>query len=167
MVAITDAIAIVACGIAVATDLRNRRIPNALTISAALSALVLHAVFGAIAGEPVRWLASALAGAAVGGVVFGVPAAWGLVGMGDVKLAIAIGALLRWPLALSFTLDAAIAGGIVALAYAIRSGRTRAVARNLLARDATRLHRMPYALALALGCAWAVATRYVEALRWI
>jgi hypothetical protein len=27
------------------------------------------------------------------------------------------------------------------------------------------LHRMPYGLAIAIGCAWAVASRHIEALR--
>jgi hypothetical protein len=42
------------------------------------------------------------------------------------------------------------------------------VARNLTRIGAAtrdrELHRMPYALAIALGCAWAIASRYLPAL---
>jgi prepilin peptidase CpaA len=151
MTAIADAAALVACAIAVATDLRARRIPNWLTVAAIGLGFALGVALG-----PGAFLA-AVAGAALGLFVFGVPAAFGLVGMGDVKLVIALGALLRWPLALPLVLYIALAGGAVALSYAVG---------HLLARTwHTHTHRMPYALALALGCVWAVASRYIDALR--
>lgn len=151
LAAIADTAALVACAIAVATDLRARRIPNWLTVAA----IGLGLGLGLAAGTGT--LVAALAGAALGLVVFGLPAAFGLVGMGDVKLVIALGALLRWPLALPLVLYSALAGGAVALAYAIGHG----IARTWH----TQPHRMPYGLALALGCVWAVASRYVDALR--
>src|SRR5512139_2113923 len=98
LAAIADTAALVACAIAVATDLRARRIPNWLTVAA----IGLGLGLGLAAGTGT--LVAALAGAALGLVVFGVPAAFGLVGMGDVKLVIALGALLRWPLALPLVL---------------------------------------------------------------
>lgn len=151
LIAIADAVAVAACAIAVATDLRARRVPNWLTFAAVGLGFALGLGLG-----PGAFLA-ALAGAALGLVVFGVPAAFGLVGMGDVKLVIALGALLRWPLALPLVLYIALAGGAVALAYAIRHALQRTWR--------TGTHRMPYALALALGCVWAVASRYVDAIR--
>jgi Flp pilus assembly protein protease CpaA len=65
-------------------------------------------------------------------------------------------------------LYAVLAGGLLALAYAARRRRLGAVARNLTRLGAATqergLHRMPYALAIALGCAWAIASRYLPAL---
>jgi prepilin peptidase CpaA len=169
-IVIPDAIALVVCGIAVATDLRRHRIPNQLTFAGAACGLARNLTFGAVSGGPaggLQWLLASAAGAALGLVVFGLPAALGLVGMGDVKLVVAIGALVRWPLALPLALYIALAGGVLALGYAARGGRARAVARNLrsLGTREAALHRMPYGLAIAIGCAAAVASRYVEALR--
>ena len=171
LVSIPDAVALVVCAIAAAIDLRTRRIPNRLTFPAIGGGLALCAAIGLGVGGPlggVWWLLSALGGATIGLVVFGVPAALGLVGMGDVKLAIALGALLRWPLALPLMLYVAIAGGALAIAYAVRRGRARTVARNVLQLGSTSqaaLHRMPYGLAIAIGCAWAIASRHVPSLR--
>lgn len=154
---IPDALAVAVCVVAVVTDLRDLRIPNRLTIPALIAGLVLNAVLGGLSS-----LLLASVGAVVGLFVFGVPAAFGLIGMGDVKLAIALGALVRWPLALPLALYAAIAGGVLAIAYAVYRGRLRAVARNItrLGR-ANELHRMPYALAIAAGCVIAIASRHL------
>jgi hypothetical protein len=47
-------------------------------------------------------------------------------------------------------------------------GRIGAVGRNMMSLGTTHraaLHRRPYVLAIAIGCAWAVASRHIEALR--
>lgn len=153
VVAIIDGVALVVCGIAAAIDLRQRRIPNWLTGSAALCGLVLNAGLGLVAGGSsvaIHALLGAIAGGLLGLVVWGAPAALDLFGMGDVKLVIAIGALVRWPLALQLALYTAVAGGLVALGYAARRPRDR---------------RMPYGLAILVGCVWAVASRHVAWLR--
>jgi hypothetical protein len=63
----------------------------------------------------------------------------------------------------------------VALVYALAHRRLGRVAGNLLRlgrralrrRDPTpELHRIPYAVAILLGTVWAVAGRYLPALRW-
>ena len=146
MAPLLDVIAILACAAAVVGDLRNRKIPNTLVVVAIACGLGASAMFGV---EP---LLGALAGGAVGFAVFGVPAAFGWVGMGDVKLAIAVGALLHWPLALAFVLYASVAGGVVSAIHGLRGGR----------RD-----QVPYGVAIALGCAWAVASRYIDVLRLV
>ena len=172
IVELADAGALVAAAIAVVTDARTRRIPNRLTFSAAAAGLVAVPALVLVLAGPgaaARAFATAAIGGLVGLLVFGVPGALGLVGMGDVKLATALGALVRWPVALAFVLYAALAGGAVALGHAIARGQVRAVGRNLLHARAPAgdAHRIPYALALALGCAWAIAARYVPALRLV
>lgn len=167
--AIADAAALLVCGLAATIDARTYRVPNWLTLPAAAAGLALNLVLGAVAGAPGTWLLAALGGAAAGLLTFGLLGAAGAVGMGDVKLIAAAGALVRWPLALPMLLYTALAGGVLALAIAVRRRRLGQVARNLGhlsdAGAAAALHRMPYALAIALGCAWAVASRTLPALR--
>lgn len=164
---IPDAIALAVCAAAVATDLRAPRIPNRITVPALIAGLTINAVLGGLLGGPSAAgyaLLFACGGALVGLVVFGVPAGFGLVGMGDVKLAMVVGALVRWPLAVPLALYAAIAGGMLAIGYAIHRGRVRAVAHNIATLGSTRraeLHRMPYALAIVVGCIIAVASRHL------
>lgn len=155
MFVILDILAVVVCAVAVVTDMRRMRIPNRLTFTAAGFGLALNAALGFItagASGAVHALIASILGAVLGLVVFGLPAAADLVGMGDVKLMIALGALVRWPLALPLALYVAVSGGLVALGYMILVGRGLS-------------HRMPYGLAIAIGCTWAVASRYVVALR--
>lgn len=129
-------IALVTCAFAVVTDVRGYRIPNRVIVPGLLAGLLLDPTPGAV-----------LAGA-IALVAFGVPAAFNKMGMGDVKLAVAVAMLLRWPLVLPFLLDTALAGGLVAVVFALLGRR-----------------RMPYALAIAAGCVAAIASRYVPALR--
>lgn len=169
LLVIPDAAALLACGVAATIDVRSYRVPNRLTLAAAAAGLAVNLALGAAAGAPGAWLLASLGGAAVGLVAFGLLGALGAVGMGDVKLVAAVGALVRWPLVLPMLLYTALAGGVLALAIALRRRRLGQVARNLgrlgEVRAAAALHRMPYALAIALGCAWAVASRYWPALR--
>src|SRR4051812_8704218 len=75
--------------LAIRTDVRSRRIPNALTGSAILLALAVHAMTGGVTG-----LGLAFAGAVVAGGILlpGWLAGW--MGAGDVKLMAAVGAWL-------------------------------------------------------------------------
>ena len=154
-IVIPDGVALVVCAIAVLTDMRRLRIPNRLTFTAAAFGFALNGVLGLVAGGAsgaLHALIGSLLGAALGLLVFGLPAAIDLVGMGDVKLMIALGALIRWPLALPLALYVAVSGGLVALGYMILAGRSTA-------------HRMPYGLAIAIGCTWAIASRCIVTLR--
>lgn len=155
MFVIPDILAVIVCVVAVITDVRRLRIPNRLTFTAAGFGLTFNAALGLLSGGTsgaLHALIASLLGAALGLLVFGLPAAIDLVGMGDVKLMIALGALIRWPLALPLALYVAVSGGLVALGYMM-------VARRSLS------HRIPYGLAIAIGCTWAVASRYVATLR--
>lgn len=75
-------------------DLRHRRIPNALTLPAALSALAWMALHGkSLTGAP--WMSALLAGAF--GLAVTLPAyALGKLGAGDAKFLLAIGLLTSW-----------------------------------------------------------------------
>ena len=108
---------VIALAIATFTDLRSRRIPNWLVFP------FMAAGFGVQA-----WLhgwhgvAQSLEGFALGGVIFGVLAAMGGMGMGDVKLLAAIGAWIgpgQLMLALVIT---GLAGGVMALGWALIGG---------------------------------------------
>jgi leader peptidase (prepilin peptidase)/N-methyltransferase len=118
-----------------------RRIPNPLVL-----ALLFVAAIQAAWLEGATPLAAALGLAAGGGAFLVV--AWlgrGAMGMGDVKLAAALGALLGFPLIVPGLLLGTLAGGLVALAL-------------LVTRRAGRKDTMAYGPYLALG-AWIVWTR--------
>jgi Flp pilus assembly protein protease CpaA len=173
LIVIPDAVALVLCAIAAVTDLRHLRIPNRLTVAGFACGLILNPTFGFVSDGPagaMQWLVAAVLGAALGLVVFGLPAALDMVGMGDVKLIAAIGGLIRWPFALSLVLYIALAGGAIALVHATLHGRVGAVGRNMRSLGTTHktaLHRMPYGLAIAIGCAWAVTSHLMSVLGFV
>lgn len=131
-----EVIALLVCAVAVVTDVRGFRIPNELTVLGMIAALVIDP---SLAVVPAALLVL---------IVFGIPAAFDKIGMGDVKLALGVAMLLRWPLAVPFLLYTALAGGVVAIVFGVLGRR-----------------QMPYALAIAAGCAWAIASAHVPALR--
>lgn len=175
-----DLVCLVVCAISVATDLRDRRIPNWLTASGVALGLLLNTVLfschlGFSAGLRLGLLSS-LSGCLILVLVFGFFGLINFVGMGDVKLMAAVGALLRWPTALWAMAYTAMAGGAVALAYALVKGRLFKVLGNLLTissnmvrkkdqRKEAQLHRIPYALAIFIGAVWAAGLKYFPALR--
>jgi leader peptidase (prepilin peptidase)/N-methyltransferase len=122
-----------------ATDVAQRRLPNAITITTAVAALALRAAFER------SHLAEA---AATGAVAFAVflalaLAARGGLGMGDVKLAGMLGFLLGWPAVAGALTLGVVAGGLAGLALIVAS---RATLRSSIAYG-------PY---LALGGAIAI-----------
>src|SRR5437660_5957952 len=120
---------------AVVTDLRARRIPDAITVPAALLALA----FGA-ARDPVRLAAGAGAAAFLAAAALARPDG---MGVGDAKLAGVMG----------LTLGVGVAGALlVACAAATAYGAGLALRRGLrAARGAT----VPFAPFLAVGALWA------------
>ena len=112
--------------VAVVTDLRSRRIPNWLTFPAILAGLVLNTVLPPLFLEGVGWtvgLFSSLTGCLLLLLTFGFLGFINFVGMGDVKLRAAVGALLRWPVALWALAYVALAGGGVAVLYSVLGGK--------------------------------------------
>jgi prepilin peptidase CpaA len=106
------AVALVGC----VHDLRDRRIPNVLTIGALIVALALRAVFG------MDELVAGLKGASVALGILLPLFYMGGVGGGDAKLLIAVGAFLGPKGFIVALLATAIAGGVMALTYSIKQG---------------------------------------------
>ena len=151
-----DAIVVLVCATAVVTDVRRYQIPNWLSFGGLAAGLIVNATLGE--------LGPALAGAGVLLLIAAPLGALRLLGLGDVKLLVAVGALVRWPLALHVPLFTALAGGVVALALALRR---RVVPRPVHGSWTAPLasHRMPYGVAIAVGALWAIASRHVALLR--
>ncbi len=149
-------------GAACATDLRARRIPNAL-VTTVFAAALLRTVIPALAGAATAMPGFAPGvGAATTGALCGL-ALWlplyavGAFGAGDVKLFAAASAWLGPSGVPSATLYAALAGGVLGLAWfgARRVARSApAIAPRMyraLQPTATGRSRVPYGLAITAG----------------
>lgn len=97
-------------------DFRYRRIPNIITLPILLFGLSFWTVINKLDG-----LTFSLLGTLVGFLVFLVPYIAGGMGAGDVKLMMAVGALLGWKLTMISALYTAIVGGIIAIGYIVIS----------------------------------------------
>jgi prepilin peptidase CpaA len=163
---------IILSGVACVTDIRRRRIPNLLVLTGLLLGALLNFRAAGLEG-----LGASLAGAALGLALLLPFYALGGMGAGDVKLLAALGALLGPGDLLRAALAAAVAGGILALALAIRHGRLAETFRNLgrlLAHWASagvtplpelrlanpRMLKIPYAVPLAAGACILVLSRW-------
>lgn len=152
-----------AVSVATVTDLRTRRIPNWLVIPFLLAGLTVSAWTGGWYG-----LGRSALGALLGAAALGIFYLAGGMGMGDVKLFASIGAWVGpWQLVFAF-LFMGLAGGLMALAWAIRGGFLRewmtntadlifgAAQRGLRAPAGLTLanpqaRKLPYAPAIAIG----------------
>jgi prepilin peptidase CpaA len=157
---VADLLCVALCAACAWRDARSYRIPNTLTFGGAMAGGLLALSTGA-------WpmVNTSLLGLAVGLLALLPATALRAVGMGDVKLLAAVGALVRFPLVLSAVVNTLLWGGILALAHAARRGVLGASLRNVLAMPARgpaalTLHRMPYGLAIFAGTVHAVASRY-------
>jgi prepilin peptidase CpaA len=119
-------IALAVAGLACVTDLRTRRVPNALTFPAALAGLAFHLFAHGFSG-----LGWSVAGALLGLLVFLPMFALGGLGAGDVKLAAAVGAWVGVPDVLVFAVAGAIAGGVLATIVGLATGYLRQAVRNV------------------------------------
>lgn len=160
----TSNVAVIAVvALACITDLRTRRIPNALTFGAAIGALFFHGFAAGIGG-----VGAAAAGWAVGAALFFPMFALRGMGAGDVKLLAAVGAWLGPLPVVSVALITAVAGGIVGIAVALVHGYLRTALTNLwmllmswhaggvrplpaLTLESARGPRLAYALPIAIG----------------
>ncbi len=152
---------IIVVGVAVVTDLRSRRIPNLLTFTAFSIALITRTMLQGWVG-----FGLALSGAILAmGLMLLLHAGKGI-GMGDLKLAGAIGALGGPIIAVIAMLASAIAGGILAVVWMMKPGGALAPVVSPFfiglpfyknqsddgsARTKSSLEHMPYGLAIAAG----------------
>ena len=120
--AVALALAFVACW----TDLRTRRIPNVLTLSAAIAGVAFHAIDTNGAG-PLRAVGGWLTGVLLFSPIFLLRG----IGAGDLKLLGAFGAWLGPMMAVSIGLWGAIAGGVLAIVVALAHGYLAHAFRNL------------------------------------
>lgn len=161
--------------VAAVHDLATRRIPNRLLLAGMLGALTLHLCSDA----PASAVASGLAGAITGLLVF-LPlyCARGMAA-GDVKLLTAIGAFSAPGEVLQIAIWSVCAGGAMALVVVIAKGRLRVAAANvagllrpLLMRlvgmqamtepmRSTSVGAIPYGLAIACGTIYVIWQRCV------
>lgn len=161
---ILTALVVIGAGLAASiVDVRERRVPNVLTMGLASTGLVL-----AMAGAGGVTLGASLAGLAAGLGLLLVPHVLGATGAGDVKLLAAFGTLLGPAGIFDAFLRAAIAGGAIALAVAVSRGRlrqtlegtallvtTRSRVAVAMIENPTANNRFPYAPAIAIGAALA------------
>ncbi len=148
-------------GVAVYTDLRERRIPNRVTVSGLIVALLLASILEG--GLPL----GALAGAGVALLVTFPLVALGGIGAGDAKLLTAVGAFVGPGGLLSVFIYGGLAGGALAVANTVRRGAFLGVLVNMknlllhwvtLGRGGQRIslnspgaQSIPYGLAIAAG----------------
>jgi prepilin peptidase CpaA len=116
---------IVLVALATRADVQSRKIPNFLTGPALLLGVLVHLGLGGLPGT-----GNALLGAAVAGAILLPGWLMGFMGAGDVKLMAAVGAWLAYPDGLMAAVGALIAGGIIAVAIAVRRGILSQALRN-------------------------------------
>lgn len=154
-------VVIAVIAIAAYTDWRWRLIKNTLTLPAMALGLLLHFL-----GNGWFGLLSGLAGLAVGFALMTIPLALGQMGGGDVKLMAALGSLLGAYAILNVFLYTTLAGGLLAMGFALFQGeglntlrRTWHLAiglfilrtRPILTTEPGQAVAMPYGLAIAAG----------------
>jgi prepilin peptidase CpaA len=156
---LTAALVIAAGVAATAIDIRQRRVPNVLTMGVASIGLLLS-----MTGLGAVGLGGALSGLLLGLALLLPAHVFGATGAGDVKLLAAFGALLGPADVFDAFLRAAILGGAMALTVALWRGRLRetlygtAMLVTTRSRTVTAMiehpaanNRFPYAPAIACG----------------
>ncbi len=150
-------------------DLRYLRIPNAFTLGGAAVGLLLSLLFRGPDG-----LVSGLAGWALGAALFFAFFAIGVMGAGDVKLLAAVGALMGPLFVFNAFVFTGLAGGIIAIAVAVRRRLVRYTVASVTTQLQTLVYtgwlprpkdpkssplRFPYGLAIAAGSVAALFVR--------
>ena len=146
---------------AAAADLRTRRIPNVLTVSGFMVALVLRSTLGGGA------VLDGLQGAGIALLVVFPFFLLGALGGGDLKLLVAVGAFMQPTQFVLALLATAIVGGVLAIGESVRRGamgpllaNTAGLASHLVtggrlghrsAIGAPGAITVPYGLAIAVG----------------
>ena len=144
---------LIVCGLAVVTDVRQRRILNVVTFPAMALGLLINTTTNESSG-----LAFAFSGLLLGVLLFLMPVAFMGRGAGDLKLLAALGALGGPTFVVWIALWSGVAGGIFALAVLLNKRRFGVVlagfaldARTGLFPVARSNIRLPYAVPIAVG----------------
>lgn len=157
----------VALLISVVTDVLSGRIWDVVTYPAISLALGLRFFWEGL-GDLGRGLGSGLIASAALAGFFALLAWRGRMGWGDVKLMAVVGAVFGYPLALAALAFTSLAGALQALVTLLWRGqvwdtladwgRRWAVRVKLLPGDTKSgpLRHIPYGVAIAVGCAWAM-----------
>jgi prepilin peptidase CpaA len=143
------------------TEMRQRRIPNWLTLSG-----ILIALWGSLLVAGAAGLKSSALGLAIGGGAFLPFCLAGAVGGGDLKLMAAVGAVLGYPLVLWALYYTIMAGGVLAILYLLWTGqlltylmrfcRWLAGKREAAGEGLVKRPTLPFGLAIAAGAVWAI-----------
>lgn len=162
-------------GIGAFHDLRERRIPNRVTVPAMLVGLGLHWIGGGWLGLADSMLAGLIAGA-----IFLLFFVAGGMGGGDVKLMAAVGCISGLSHLGLTVIATALAGGVFAIAVSLFHSRLRETLRNVgalllhhghrgfephpdLNLTNARTLRLPFAVPVAAGCLFTVCALAWEA----
>lgn len=148
---------LVAALIGAISDVRTRRIPNALVLALLFCGLIENAALSGWHGV-VADLALVAGVLAAGSVAF----SYKLIGGGDIKLLAAAAGTLAFPVGVSFILLTLLCGGVLAVAYATWRGQLGSALGNLQAVAVPLIYGvrpvrpqnglpMPYALAIFSG----------------
>ena len=142
-------------------DIRYRRIPNVLVLTALLAGLALNIFFGGVEG-----LVSSLLGFAIGFLPMLLLHIFGAMGAGDVKLFGAVGTILGVGLMPTTLVLVVMLGGVLAVCTTLRAGTMfstlHGVARIFIgilpgwemprfAMAPDRRHTIPYGVAIMIG----------------
>jgi prepilin peptidase CpaA len=149
---------------AAAWDITTRKIPNPLVLAGFAAGLVLHLVYDGWHGLFTALLAGSLAGA-----IFFVFYSAGGMGGGDVKLIAAVATLYGFANMPYLLVLTSLAGGVLAVAFALRHRRLKETLLNVGTLAVHHTHqgltphethhvrnessvRLPYGVAIAAGC---------------
>lgn len=125
---IANAILIVVLSLCLITDIRQRKIYNIITFPALAAGLILSSTLYGFEG-----LLDSLKGIGLVLVVLIIPFIMGGMGAGDVKLLMAVGALMGFTFAFEVLLATFLAGGAIAVVLIIKRGMWREVLGRLTA----------------------------------
>jgi prepilin peptidase CpaA len=161
--------AVLVASLGAISDLRRARIPNGLTYSGLVAALLLRATLLGWSG-----LLSGLFAVLVASAIFFLLFVLGAMGGGDLKLMASVAAWAGHEHVLFVLIAAALAGGVLSLVYIMFTQRIRTTLRNIFALARFRLTqglmphpvlnvrqpgtlRVPFGVAIAMGTLFCTA----------